>query len=88
MTSSWASSSESSVKSEDFRRRWADHQAKECMFGVNQIRHPVLGPLTLRYETLTVPADPGQTLVVPILEPGAGTAGWLALLGSWAGATA
>ena len=75
---------ELSVKSEDFRHLWADHQVKECMFGVKRLRHPVAGPLTFQYETLTVPADPGQTLVVYASEPGSETAERLALLGSWA----
>jgi hypothetical protein len=75
---------ELSVKSEDFRHLWADHQVKDCMFGVKRLRHPVAGPLTFQYETLTVPADPGQTLVVYASEPGSETAERLALLGSWA----
>ncbi len=42
------------------------------------------GLLTLPYETLTVPADPEQTIVVYTPEPGSETAERLALLGSWA----
>ncbi|AWT43698.1 MULTISPECIES: helix-turn-helix transcriptional regulator [Streptomyces] len=75
---------ELSLKSEDFRRLWADHQVKECMYGVKRVRHPVAGLLTLPYETLTVPADPEQTIVVYTPEPGSETAERLALLGSWA----
>ncbi|MGW2239488.1 helix-turn-helix transcriptional regulator [Streptomyces sp. NPDC001759] len=79
---------ELSVKSEDFRRLWADHQVKECAYGVKRIRHPVAGLLTLPYETLTIPTDPDQTLVVYTPEPGSETAERLALLGSWASARA
>ncbi|ALV35289.1 helix-turn-helix transcriptional regulator [Streptomyces sp. CdTB01] len=79
---------ELSVKSEDFRRLWADHQVKECAYGVKRMRHPVAGLLTLPYETLTIPTDPDQTLVVYTPEPGSETAERLALLGSWAGARA
>ncbi|MFF9626813.1 helix-turn-helix transcriptional regulator [Streptomyces griseosporeus] len=74
---------ELSLKSEDFRRLWADHQVKECMYGVKRVRHPVAGLLTLPYETLTVPADPEQTIVVYTPEPASETAERLALLGSW-----
>ncbi|ANP57145.1 transcriptional regulator [Streptomyces griseochromogenes] len=74
---------ELSLKSEDFRRLWADHQVKECAYGVKKVRHPVAGLLTLPYETLTVPADPEQTIVVYTPEPGSETAERLALLGSW-----
>lgn len=74
---------ELSLRSEDFRRLWADHEVKECAYGVKRVRHPVAGLLTLPYETLTVPADPEQTLVVYTPEPGSETAERLALLGSW-----
>jgi transcriptional regulator with XRE-family HTH domain len=75
---------ELSLKSEDFRRLWADHEVMECRFGVKRVRHPVAGLLTLPYETLTLPADPGQTIVIYTPEPGSETAERLALLGSWA----
>ncbi len=74
---------ELSVKSEDFRRLWADHQVALCMYGVKRLQHPVAGLLTLPYETLTVPADPEQTIVVYTPEAGSETAERLALLGSW-----
>ncbi|MFG2356580.1 helix-turn-helix transcriptional regulator [Streptomyces sp. NPDC048521] len=79
---------ELSLKSEDFRRLWADHEVKECAYGAKKIRHPVAGLLTLPYETLTVPADPEQTIVVYTPEPGSETAERLALLGSWESSTA
>ncbi|MEV6834866.1 helix-turn-helix transcriptional regulator [Streptomyces sp. NPDC051133] len=74
---------ELSLKSEDFRRMWADHEVRECAYGVKKLRHPVAGLLTLPYETLTLPAAPDQTVVVYTPEPGSETAERLALLGSW-----
>ncbi|MFG2607415.1 helix-turn-helix transcriptional regulator [Streptomyces sp. NPDC048514] len=79
---------ELSLKSEDFRRLWADHEVKECAYGVKRLRHPVAGLLTLPYETLTTPADPDQTIVVYTPEPGSETAERLVLLGSWESSTA
>ena len=82
---------ELALKSEDFRRLWADHQVKACAYGVKRVRHPVAGLLTLPYETLTVPADPAdpdQSLLVYTPEPGSETAERLALLGSWKATTA
>lgn len=79
---------ELSLKSEDFRRLWADHQVKQCAYGVKKVLHPVAGLLTLPYETLTVPDDPDQTIVVYTPEPGSETAERLALLGSWETSTA
>ncbi|NNN30333.1 helix-turn-helix domain-containing protein [Streptomyces sp. S3(2020)] len=75
---------ELSLKSEDFRRLWADHQVRACMYGVKRVRHPVAGLLTLPYESLVLPEAPDQTLVVYTPEPGSETAERLALLGSWA----
>ncbi|MEU6507317.1 MULTISPECIES: helix-turn-helix transcriptional regulator [unclassified Streptomyces] len=74
---------ELSLKSEDFRRLWADHEVRECAYGVKKVRHPVAGLLTLPYETLTVGHDPEQTIVVYTPEKGSETAERLALLGSW-----
>ncbi|WP_069768558.1 helix-turn-helix transcriptional regulator [Streptomyces sp. LUP30] len=77
---------ELSLKSDDFRRLWADHPVRECAYGVKRVRHPVAGLLTLPYETLTISEDTNQTLLVYTPEPGSETAERLALLGSWASA--
>ena len=77
---------ELSLKSEDFRRLWADHPVAECAYGVKRIQHPVAGLLTFPYETMTVTADQEQTLIVYTPEPGSDTAERLALLGSWTSA--
>ncbi|MEU0028043.1 helix-turn-helix transcriptional regulator [Streptomyces sp. NPDC006335] len=75
---------ELSLKSEDFRRLWADHQVKECSYGVKRVQHPVAGLLVFPHESLTIPGDDGQSLLVYTPEPGSETAERLALLGSWA----
>lgn len=75
---------ELSLKDDDFRRLWADHQVAVCAYGVKRVQHPVAGLLTLPYETLTVPSEPDQTIVAYTPEPGSETAERLALLGSWA----
>ncbi|MFB7309778.1 helix-turn-helix transcriptional regulator [Streptomyces sp. NPDC056192] len=79
---------ELSLRSEDFRRLWADHQVKSKTYGVKRIRHPVAGELTLPYETLALPGDPDQSLVVYTPEPDTETAERIALLASWAAAPA
>lgn len=75
---------ELSLKSEDFRRLWADHQVRACMYGVKRVRHPVAGLLTLPYESLVLPETPDRTLVAYTPEWGSETAERLTLLGSWA----
>ena len=74
---------ELSVRSEDFRRLWADHLVKEKTYGVKRLRHPVAGDLELAYETLALPGDTDQTVVLYTAPPGSPTADRLSLLASW-----
>ncbi|MEU9318541.1 helix-turn-helix transcriptional regulator [Streptomyces sp. NPDC048295] len=71
---------ELSLRSDDFRRLWADHQVKSKTYGVKRIAHPLAGELVLPYETLAAAGDPGQCLVVYTPEPGSETAARVALL--------
>ncbi|GAA4783210.1 helix-turn-helix transcriptional regulator [Streptomyces ziwulingensis] len=74
---------ELSVKSEEFRRLWATHDVKEKGHGVKRMRHPLVGELSLAYETLHLPDDAGQFLCVYHAEPGSASAEALRLLASW-----
>ncbi|MEV1024377.1 helix-turn-helix transcriptional regulator [Streptomyces sp. NPDC050264] len=74
---------ELSVKSEEFRRLWATHDVKEKGHGVKRMRHPLVGELTLSYETLHLPDDDEQYLCVYHAEPASPAADALRLLASW-----
>lgn len=75
---------ELSTRSEDFRVRWAAHNVKlSCTF-VKTLHHPVVGDLTLTYEALQLPNDPGQMILVYAVEPNTPSADALGLLASWA----
>ncbi|WP_329173755.1 helix-turn-helix transcriptional regulator [Streptomyces sp. NBC_01477] len=74
---------ELSMKSEHFRRLWADHLVREKTYGVKRISHPVVGELNLGYETLALPGDADRTVVVYTAPPGSGAAERLAVLASW-----
>lgn len=74
---------ELSVKSEHFRRLWADHLVREKTYGVKRLIHPVVGELDLAYETLSLPGDADLTVVVYTAQPGTPTAERLAVLASW-----
>ncbi|WP_432024612.1 helix-turn-helix domain-containing protein [Streptomyces parvus] len=74
---------ELSVKSEEFRRLWATHNVKEKGHGIKLIRHPLVGDLTLSYETLNLPDDEDQQLVTYHAEPGSESVQALRLLASW-----
>ncbi|MFD7472872.1 helix-turn-helix transcriptional regulator [Streptomyces sp. NPDC059837] len=55
---------------EDFRRWWAAHDVEEFSHGTRHYRHPLLGEVTLDYETLVFPGDPDQWLFVSTARPG------------------
>ncbi|MFG2551679.1 helix-turn-helix domain-containing protein [Streptomyces sp. NPDC048581] len=74
---------ELSVKSEEFRRLWATHDVKEKSYGVKHIRHPLVGELTLNFESFRLPDGSEQSLVTYHAEPGSPSAEALRLLASW-----
>ncbi|QCX78786.1 anaerobic benzoate catabolism transcriptional regulator [Streptomyces sp. YIM 121038] len=74
---------ELSVKSDTFRRLWAAHDVREKGHGVKQLRHPLVGRLTLSYETMRLTDDTEQSLITYHAEPGSPSAEALRLLASW-----
>ena len=74
---------ELSVKSEEFRRLWAAHDVQEKSHGSMRMRHPLVGELTLSYETFTIPGECQQSLVTYHAEPGTPAAEALQLLANW-----
>jgi transcriptional regulator with XRE-family HTH domain len=60
---------ELSMRSEDFRVRWASHDVRQYRSGTQPFHHPLVGGLTLSYEALDLTADIGQTLIVYTAEP-------------------
>ncbi|MER5559599.1 MULTISPECIES: helix-turn-helix transcriptional regulator [unclassified Streptomyces] len=74
---------ELSVKSEEFRTMWAAHTVADKGHGVKRLRHPVVGELTLAYETLKLPDAHDLSLVTYHAEPGSASQESLRLLGSW-----
>ncbi|MGN6125645.1 MAG: MmyB family transcriptional regulator, partial [Humibacter sp.] len=62
---------ELSMASADFRRLWAAHDVKRQSYGELEIRHDLVGELTLQYETLLLPDDQEQALTVYHADPGA-----------------
>ena len=74
---------ELSMKSEDFRTMWAAHDVKRKSHGSMRLMHPLVGELTLRYETFTLPGDEEQSLAIYHAEPGSASEDALRLLASW-----
>ncbi|MCJ1677784.1 helix-turn-helix transcriptional regulator [Streptomyces sp. APSN-46.1] len=75
---------ELSVKSEEFRRLWAAHTlADNKTRGVMRLRHPLVGELSLAFETLALPDSSAQSLVAFHAPPGSPSADALRMLASW-----
>ncbi|PWI20717.1 transcriptional regulator [Streptomyces sp. Act143] len=74
---------ELSVKSEEFRRLWATHDVKEKSYGVKRLMHPLVGELTLNFESFRLADGTEQALITYAAEPGSPSAEALRLLASW-----
>jgi transcriptional regulator with XRE-family HTH domain len=74
---------ELTARSQEFATRWARHDVKFHRSGVKRLRHPVVGELTLPYEAMDLPADPGLRLNIYTPQPDSPEAAALGLLASW-----
>ena len=72
-----------STRSEEFRVQWARHDVRFHRSGTKRFRHPLVGELTLAYESLELPADPGLTIVTYSAEPGTASEAAMAELARW-----
>jgi transcriptional regulator with XRE-family HTH domain len=68
----------------DFRRLWGGHRVLATDAFQKSFDHPVVGPLRLDWQALTVAADPDLTMVVFTAPAGSASADSLRMLGSWA----
>lgn len=71
---------ELSMRSPDFARWWADHRIVACDTADYEMRHPLVGTMTLTQQTLQSPAGQGPRLVVATAAEGSDAAAGLALL--------
>ena len=74
---------ELSVKSEHFRRWWAEHQVLVRTSGTKLYRHPIVGEVTIDFQALQLPEDAEQTLFVYTAKAGSPSRHALRLLASW-----
>ncbi|MEU6711684.1 helix-turn-helix transcriptional regulator [Nonomuraea sp. NPDC046802] len=75
---------ELSMKSEHFRRWWADHKVLDRSFGTKRFHHPVVGPLSIDYQAFTMPGENDQTLFVYLPAADQSSQDAWRLLASWA----
>ncbi|MDX3637619.1 helix-turn-helix transcriptional regulator [Streptomyces europaeiscabiei] len=74
---------ELSMADADFRQWWAGRQMTGIRMGTNRLRHPLVGDLTLDWDSLTSTADPAQKLVISTADPGTLSHDGLLFLASW-----
>lgn len=77
---------ELTTRSDDFARRWARHDVKFHRSGVKNLHHPLVGDLSLPYEAMELPSDPGLRLNFYTPEPDSPEREALGLLASWTSA--
>ncbi len=69
--------------SDDFDHWWRQHHVHQRTHGSKRLRHPLVGELTVQYETLSFPGDSETTLFLYTAEPESASAHALSLLASW-----
>ncbi|RSM71980.1 transcriptional regulator [Amycolatopsis sp. WAC 01375] len=69
---------ELSAKSPEFASMWADHRVKPCSVATYEMRHPLVGSLTVIQQTLS--DGTGPNVVVATTEPGSSSRAALDLL--------
>ncbi|AMM22859.1 XRE family transcriptional regulator (plasmid) [Frondihabitans sp. PAMC 28766] len=70
-------------RSREFRQWWSEHRVYQRTFGSKRLRHPIVGELTVDYETLTLPGDSEQTLFMYTTQVGTSSHQALDTLISW-----
>jgi transcriptional regulator with XRE-family HTH domain len=75
---------ELATRSEDFRTAWAKHNVRLHHTGRKSFRHPAIGVLTLDFDAMELPAQPGMTLTAYTAAPGTPDHDALQVLASWA----
>ncbi|WP_328936745.1 helix-turn-helix transcriptional regulator [Streptomyces tauricus] len=71
---------ELTMRSREFATMWADHRVLACDVADYEMRHPLVGTVTVTQQTLQSPQGDGPSLVVATAEPGSPSAAALALL--------
>ena len=72
------------TRDEEFRTAWAKHNVRLHQSGRKSFRHPAVGDLTLDFDAMELPAQPGLTLTAYSAAPGTPDHDTLQLLASWA----
>lgn len=75
---------ELSIRSDEFRARWAAHDVRRHYTGAKEFRHSAVGLLELNFQAMELQDTPGHSLTVYTAVPSSPSAEGLHLLASWA----
>jgi transcriptional regulator with XRE-family HTH domain len=75
---------ELSIRSDEFRARWAAHDVRRHYTGAKEFRHPAVGLIELDFQVMDLQETPGHWLTVYTAVPGSASDEGLRLLASWA----
>ncbi len=70
-------------RSADFGRWWDEHRVHQRTHGSKRLRHPLVGDLTVEFETLVLPGDADTTVFAYSTEVGSPSQRALSMLASW-----
>lgn len=70
-------------RSREFDHWWQQHRVHQRTHGLKHLHHPLVGDLTVAFETLTPPGDPDTTVFIYTTEPGSPSRQAMDLLASW-----
>lgn len=69
--------------SREFDQWWEQHRVHQRTHGSKRLHHSLVGDLTVEYETLTPPGDPGTTLFIYTTEADSPSRRAMNILASW-----
>lgn len=70
-------------RSPEFGTWWDAHHVNQRTYGSKRLRHPLVGDLTVEYESLTLPGEGHMTLFLYSTEPNSPSERALSVLASW-----
>ena len=74
---------ELATRSDDFRTWWGGHTVRTHTTGTKQINHPIVGEMSLIFQTLSLPSNSGIVITTYLTETGTTSADALDLLRIW-----
>lgn len=71
------------IASPEFARYWSQYRLNEHAYGAKKFFNETVGEFTLNYETLALPSDDGQSVIIYTADHGSPSEEKLRLLASW-----